>query len=142
MGVALLAAAQERGASWPSDIDLWLLFWLLCAVAYAILVLVQRQNRTRAGLKTAVVWYLAAEFVNSLGWGLYCLPSPPCFRRFFRAAADLRPARMGGSAFCGAGPDHAAKPPGSQQTFLKQQQIPVFLHPRRFDSIACAGVLY
>ena len=56
MGVALLAAAQERGASWPSDIDLWLLFWLLCAVAYAILVLVQRQNRTRAGLKTAVIW--------------------------------------------------------------------------------------
>lgn len=47
MGVALLAAAQERGASWPSDIDLWLLFWLLYAVAYAILVLVQRQNRTR-----------------------------------------------------------------------------------------------
>ena len=72
MGVALLAAAQERGASWPSDVDLWLLFWLLCAVAYAILVLVQRQNRTRAGLETAVVWYLAAEFVNSLGWGLYC----------------------------------------------------------------------
>ena len=29
MGVALLAAAQERGASWPSDIDLWLLFWLV-----------------------------------------------------------------------------------------------------------------
>lgn len=72
MGVALLAAAQERGASRPSDVDLWLLFWILCAVAYAILVLVQRQNRTRAGLKTAVIWYLAAEFVNSLGWGLYC----------------------------------------------------------------------
>lgn len=82
MGVALLAAAQERGASWPSDIDLWLLFWLLCAVVYAILVLVQRQNRTRAGLKTAVVWYLAAEFVNSLGWGLYCYLLRPASGEF------------------------------------------------------------
>lgn len=82
MGVALLAAAQERGASWPSDVDLWLLFWLLCAVAYAILVLVQRQNRTRAGLKTAVVWYLAAEFVNSMGWGLYCYLLRPASGEF------------------------------------------------------------
>ena len=82
MGVALLAAAQERGASWPSDIDLWLLFWLLCAVVYAILVLVQRQNRTRAGLETAVVWYLAAEFVNSLGWGLYCYLLRPASGEF------------------------------------------------------------
>lgn len=82
MGVALLAAAQERGTSWPSDVDLWLLFWVLCAVAYAILVLVQRQNRTRAGLKTAIVWYLAAEFVNSLGWGLYCYLLRPASGEF------------------------------------------------------------
>ena len=72
MGVALMAAAQEHGTSWPSGIDIRLLFWVLCTVVYCVLVLVQRQNRTRAGLRTAVVWYLAAEFLNSLGWGLYC----------------------------------------------------------------------
>ena len=82
MGVALLAAAQERGASWPSDIDLWLLFWALCAVVYGILILVYRPNRTRAGLKTAVFWYLAAELVNSLGWGLYCYLLRPVSSEF------------------------------------------------------------
>lgn len=36
MGVALLAAAQERGTSWPSGIDIWLLFWVLCTVLYYV----------------------------------------------------------------------------------------------------------
>lgn len=83
MGMALLAAAQERGTSWPSGIDIWLLFWVLCTVLYyGIAVLVQRQNRTRAGLKTVVAWYLAAEFVNSLGWGLYCYLLQPVSGQF------------------------------------------------------------
>lgn len=85
MGVALLAAAQERGASWPSDIDLWLLFWALCAVVYGILILVQRPNRTRAGLKTAVsgIWPPSWSTVWDGGFiatscGLFPASSPGC----------------------------------------------------------------
>ena len=50
--------------------ELWLLFWLLCLIAYLGICFAFRINRTKSGRKTVLVGLLIAEVLIDLLWAV------------------------------------------------------------------------
>ena len=64
MVTAIYSLGQVHGA------QLWLLFWLVCAIAYMGICLIKRANRTKRGIKTMLIGLLIAEVIVDLIWAI------------------------------------------------------------------------
>lgn len=64
MVTAIISLAYVHGA------ELWLVGWLACMAVYFVVLLLPRTNRSRAGVKNVLFWFLVAEFVTDLAWAL------------------------------------------------------------------------
>ena len=50
--------------------EIWLLFWLICAIAYLGICFLIKPNRTKKGINTTFIGLLVAEIVIDLAWAL------------------------------------------------------------------------
>ena len=50
--------------------ELWLLFWFLCICIYLGICLMIKSNRTRNGIKNALIGLLIAEILIDVIWGV------------------------------------------------------------------------
>ena len=64
MVTAIYSLSQVHGA------ELWLLFWLVCLVAYLILCFAIKCNRTKQGRKRVFIGLLVVEVVVDLIWAI------------------------------------------------------------------------
>ena len=64
MVTAIYSLSQVHGA------ELWLLFWLVCLVAYLILCFAIKSNRTKKGRKNVFIGLLVAEVAVDLIWAI------------------------------------------------------------------------
>ena len=64
MVTAIYSLSQVHGA------ELWLLFWLVCLVAYLILCFAIKSNRTKTGRKYVFIGLLVAEVAVDLIWAI------------------------------------------------------------------------
>ena len=64
MVTAIYSLSQVHGA------ELWLLFWLVCLVAYLILCFAIKSNRTKQGRKNVFIGLLIAEVVVDFIWAI------------------------------------------------------------------------
>ena len=64
MITAIYSLSQVHGAEW------WLLFWLICAAAYVGISFLIKHNRTKRGIKTALIGLLIAEVLMDLVWAV------------------------------------------------------------------------
>ena len=64
MVTAIYSLSQVHGA------ELWLLFWIVCAVVYFGVCMLIKQNRTKRGIKNVLISLLIAEFIIDLAWAI------------------------------------------------------------------------
>ena len=64
MVTAIYSLSQVHGA------ELWLLFWLVCLVAYLILCFAIKSNRTKKGRKNVFIGLLVAEVAVDFIWAI------------------------------------------------------------------------
>ena len=64
MVTAIYSLSQVHGA------ELWLVFWLVCVVAYLGISFIIRYNRTKKGIKNVFIGLLVAEVIIDLAWAI------------------------------------------------------------------------
>ena len=64
MATAIYSLSFVHGA------ELWLLFWLVCVIAYMGLCFMIKPNRTRRGIKTVFIGLLVAEVLIDVIWAV------------------------------------------------------------------------
>ena len=69
--------------------ELWLLFWLICAIAYIGICFMMKSNRTKSGIKTTLIGLLAAEVMIDLIWAMIYYPHGTYLNRGIGAVYGL-----------------------------------------------------
>ena len=64
MVTAIYSLSHVHGA------ELWLVFWLVCVVAYLGISFLIRHNRTKKGIKNVFIGLLVAEVIIDLAWAI------------------------------------------------------------------------
>ena len=64
MITAIYSLSQVHGA------ELWLLFWFVCVVIYLGICILDKQNRTKKGIKNVFIGLLIAEVIIDLIWAI------------------------------------------------------------------------
>ncbi len=64
MVTAIYSLSQVHGA------ELWLLFWIICVVAYFGICMLIKHNRTKHGVKNVLIGLLITEVINDLVWAI------------------------------------------------------------------------
>lgn len=64
MITAIYSLSQVHGA------ELWLLFWIICVVAYLGISFLIKRNRSKTGIKNVLVGLLIAEVIIDLMWAV------------------------------------------------------------------------
>lgn len=64
MVTAIYSLSQVHGA------ELWLLFWITCAVIYVGICLAAKKNRTKRGVRAILIGLLIAEVIADLIWAV------------------------------------------------------------------------
>ena len=64
MATAIYSLSFVHGA------ERWLLFWLICVIAYIGVCFLVKPNRTRRGIQTVLIGLLIAEVIVDFAWGV------------------------------------------------------------------------